>query len=205
MSNKKKFEEDPFSYGALGRIRWGLVTESAGFSHIDIEKPATSEELKNPILWMTQAEALTQAAILVLQSEPQFVNMPEYLRGICDSQFRATGLMLVGYSLETCLKAMIIMKKGINEYNEEEKKHRHHKLHKLAEFVPNLSNKDIAILELLTHYIYWAGRYPDPGYGQEQKTEEIFNLAEKYKVTAEDLFRLAAKIMSHSKVVADEL
>ncbi len=205
MPNKKRFEEDPFSYSALGRMRWGLVTELAGLNHIDIEKPATSEELKNPILWMTQAEALTQAAILILKSEPEFSNIPEYLRGICDGQFRASGLMLVGYSLEICLKAMMIIKKGISAYNDEEKKHRHHKLHKLANFVPNLSDKDIAILELLTHYVYWAGRYPDPGYGQEKKTEEIFDLAEKYKITAEELFLLVAKVMAHSKVVTDKL
>jgi len=58
-------------------------------------------------------------------------------------------------------------------------------------------------LELLTHYIYWAGRYPDPGYGQEQKTEQIFDLAEKHEVTAKELFQLASRIMAHARVVAE--
>jgi len=48
--NKKRFEADPFGYSALGRMRWGILTEMAGFDHIDIEKPATTEELKNPVL-----------------------------------------------------------------------------------------------------------------------------------------------------------
>ncbi|QBJ08183.1 hypothetical protein EYS10_06360 [Rahnella aquatilis] len=204
MPNKKEFEEDPFGYSALGRMRLGIAAELFGFNLIDIENPATSEELKNPILWMTQAEALTQAAILILKSEPEFSNISRYLRGICDGQYRATGLMLIGYSLEICMKAMLIIKKGIFVYNEEEKKYRHHKLHKLSNFIPNLSEKDIAILELLTHYVYWAGRYPDPGYGQENKVEEIFHLAEKYKITAAELFHLASKIMKYTKVVINE-
>jgi hypothetical protein len=202
--NKSGFEADPFSYSALGRMRWGLIAEMSGFS-IDLEKPATTEELKNPILWLTQAEALTQAATLIIKSEPKFNNMPEYLRGICDGQFRAAGIMLVGYSLEICLKAMIIIKKGIAGYNDEETKYRHHRLHRLAEFVPNLSEKDLAILELLTHYVYWAGRYPDPGYGKEKDAEQIFIIAEEYEITAKDLFQLAAKVMAHSRVVTDEL
>jgi len=200
--DKKAFEADPFSYSALGRMRWGLIAEMSGFK-MDLEKPATTEELKNPILWLTQAEALTQAATLIIKSEPEFQNMPDYYSGICDGQFRAAGLMLVGYSLEICLKAMLIMKKGISVYNEEGKKYHHHRLQILADFIPNITKKDKIILELLTHYVYWAGRYPDPGYGKEKDAEKIFTLAEKYKITAKDLFQLAAKVMAHSKVVAD--
>lgn len=204
VPSKLSFAQDPFGYSALGRMRWGIVTEMFGFNYIDLENPATTEELKNPILWMTQAEAMSQAAILIIKSEPEFDSMPEHLRGICDGQFRASGLMLVGYSLEICLKAMMIIKKGITAYNDEEKKNRHHKLNKLANFIPDLSEKDMAILELLTHYVYWAGRYPDPGYGQEKKAEEIFILAEKYKVNASDVFSLSSRIMSYSKVVLGE-
>lgn len=202
--NKKEFEADPFSYCALGRMRWGLIAGMSGYS-IDLDKPATTEELKNPVLWLSQAEALSKAATLIIQSNPEFNNAPEKYSGICDGQFRATGLMLVGYSLEICLKAMLIMKKGISGYIDEEKKYHHHELHKLANFIPDLSEKDMAILELLTHYVYWAGRYPDPGYGREQKTEQIFTLAEKHQITVKELFQLATKVMSHSKVVAGGL
>lgn len=202
--NKKAFEADPFGYSALGRTRWGILTELAGFDHIDVEKPATSEELKNPILWLTQASALGEAAILIMRNTPEFDNYPSNMRGICDGQFRATGLMLVGYSLEICLKAMLIMKNGIESYNKQEKKYHHHELHKLANFVPNLSAKDMGILELLTHYVYWAGRYPDPGYGKEQRTEQIFTLSEKHKITVKELFELSSKVMAHVKIVADE-
>jgi len=201
MLSKDAFKKDPFSYSALGRILLGRVAEQSGEHIIDVDKPATSEELKNPILWLTQAEALTQAAILVIKSDPEFENIPQPLRGICDCQFRAAGLMLIGYSLEICIKAMLIIKKGISTYIKEEKKHRHHQLKKLSEFIPDLTIKDIAILELLTHYIYWAGRYPDPGYGQENKTEEIFEIAEKHEITAEQLFFLASKIMKHTALI----
>jgi len=111
--NKQRFEADPFGYSALGRMRWGILTEMAGFDHIDITQPATPEELKNPVLWLTQAEALSKAATVIMKSEPEFENLPKHLRGICDGQFKATGLMLMGYSLEICLKAMLIIKKAL--------------------------------------------------------------------------------------------
>lgn len=88
--NKERFETDPFSYSALGRMRWGILTELAGFDHIDLAKPATTEELKNPVLWLTQAEALSKAATIIIKSEPEFENLPDNMRGICDGQFKAT-------------------------------------------------------------------------------------------------------------------
>ncbi|MBC8553058.1 MAG: hypothetical protein H8D23_25815 [Candidatus Brocadiales bacterium] len=110
--------------------------------------------------------------------------------------------MLVGYSLEICLKAMLIIKKGISVYTAEEKKYKHHRLEQLAEFVPGLNSKDKAILRTLTHFVIWAGRYPDPGSGREDNTGEIFSLSEKYQVSANDLFRLSAQIMKHVQQVA---
>lgn len=47
----------------------------------------------------------------------------------------------------------MIMKKGIGVYKSEEEKHRHHRLEKLAEFVPDLTAKDKAILQTLTHFV----------------------------------------------------
>jgi len=201
--NRKKFESDPFGYSASARNKWELIKGINGFSE-NLTKSATSEELKNPILWMTQAEALTQAAIIIIKKEPKFENMPINLRGICDSQFCATGLMLVGYSLEICLKAMIIIKKGIDCYCAEEKKYSHHKLNQLADFIPNLNEKDIAILKILSHYVYWAERYPDPGFGKLDKLEEVFNLAEGHKITLKKLIDLAGRIMAFTKKVVEE-
>jgi len=109
--------------------------------------------------------------------------------------------MLVGYSLEVCLKAMLIIRKGGEEYAAQGKKFHHHELVELAAFVPDLSDKDKAILEILTHFIKWAGRYPDPGSGKEDKHEEIFSAAEARRVTAADLFRLATRIMQHARKV----
>ena len=200
--NRKDFEIDPFGYSSLARHKWGLIKELNGFSS-DISKPATADELKDPMIWLTHAEALTQSAILIVKNEPSFDAMPAQFRTLCDSQFCAIGLMLLGYSLEICLKAMLIMKNGIDKYIEIEEKNKHHNLAKLADFVPNLTKKDRVILNLLTHFIYWAGRYPDPGIGKEYKAEEIFTLSEKHKITAKELFSLASKVMGHAKVVAD--
>lgn len=202
--NRKGFDSDPFGYSALARHKWGMAQMIAGYP-VDITKPATSEELKNPMLWLSQAHALAQAAVIVLKNEPELKVMPESIRGACDSQYCAVGLMLVGYSLEICLKAMMIMKNGIENFIKVEKKHRHHRLQDLANFVPDLSAKDKAILKLLTHFVYWAGRYPDPGLGREDDAEDIFILSEKYKISAKDLFVLSSMIMNYAKIIAEEL
>ncbi len=112
--------------------------------------------------------------------------------------------MLVGYSLEICLKAMLIIKKGIDVYQAEEKKHRHHNLGKLASFVPDLTGKDQATLQALSHFVRWAGRYPDPGYGKLSQAEEIFTLSEGHQVSAKELFTLVARIMAYSNTVIAE-
>ena len=196
--NRSKFAEDPFGYSVFAWHRWGLAQEISGFP-VALEASPTSDELKSPVLWLTHAYAMSTAAETVLRTEPTFETMPDLLRGVCDSQFCAIGLMLVGYSLEICLKAMLIIKKGVQQYSEDEKSHRHHRLEELAEFVPDLSPKDLAILRTLTHFVIWAGRYPDPGSGQAEKIEEIFSTSEQYQICARDLFILAGRVMGHAK------
>lgn len=111
--------------------------------------------------------------------------------------------MLVGYSLEICLKAMLIIRKGVEAYAEEENTHKHHKLAKLSKFIPDLTEKDRAVLDLLTHFLVWAGRYPDPGSGKEVDVENIFAQAEMHQITASDVFRLAARIMEYVKALTN--
>ena len=200
--NRTKFAEDPFSYSIFARHKWGLAQETAGFP-ADLEAPPTNDELKSPVLWLTHARAMSLAAVTVLRTEPAFDAMPDLLKGVCDSQYCAVGLMLVGYSLEICLKGMLIIQKGVSQYSEDERLHRHHRLEELADFVPELSAKDKAILRTLTHFITWAGRYPDPGSGQPEKIEEIFSTAEQYQICARDLFNLAGRVMAHAKHVIE--
>jgi len=191
--NRGDFESDPFGYCASARNKWGLAS-----------KPATSEDLKSPILWMSQAHALTEAAITVIRRKPDFSEIPESIRSACDSQYCAVAQLLVGYSLEISLKGMLIMKMGFSDYSSTEKLHTHHRLEDLADFVPDLSVKDKAILRILTSFVTWAGRYPDPGGGKEDKLEEIFSLSEKHEITASELFGLAARVMGHTKEVFGE-
>ncbi len=170
--NRKLFESDPLGYSASAWVKFGLAKTMAGFP-VDISKPATTEDLKNPILWLSHAHALAQSAKIIIQNNPDLSVMPNPIRAACDSQYCAVGLMLVGYSLEISLKSMIIMKDGIDSFIKSEKKIRHHRLQELAIFVPNLSKKEKAILRALTHFVYWAGRYPDPGMGNASDLEEI--------------------------------
>ncbi|WP_346825589.1 hypothetical protein [Serratia inhibens] len=202
--NRHNFGKDPFGYSALARHKLGLASTIAGFP-VDITKPATENELKNPVLWLTQAHALSEAAIAVLEKDQAFEVMPPAVHGACDSQYCAVGLMLIGYSLEICLKSMMIMREGIDGYKAMEKQHKHHRLHKLAYFIPELSEKELAILKGLTHFVYWAGRYPDPGSGREDDAEDIFNISEKYQISAKDLFTLSTKVISHASEIANEM
>ena len=100
---------------------------------------------------------------------------------------------------------MMIIKKGINAYQVEERDYHHHSLEKLANFVPDLSEKDKAILKGLSHFVRWAGRYPDPGFGKEVQVEEIFMLSECYQINAKDLFTFAARIMGYVSKVANKV
>ncbi|HDZ1527035.1 TPA: hypothetical protein RRW95_005145, partial [Klebsiella pneumoniae] len=75
----------------------------------------------------------------------------------------------------------------------------------LATFIPDLTTKDRVILKLLTHFIYWAGRYPDPGTRKEDQAQEILLLSEKHKICLPDVMRLAKKIMSHAQVVINSV
>lgn len=202
--NPDAFEMDPLGYSALAWHKWGMVQTLAGFP-VDLEKGPSTVDLKSPVLWLTHAHAMSEAARILLKDSPNLEPMPLNLQGICHCQYHAVALMLVGYSLEICLKAMLIIKKGINAYQEEERKHRHHSLEKLAEFIPDLSKKDNAILRGLSHFVQWAGRYPDPGFGRQGHATEIFSLAEDYQISAKELFQLAARIMGQTRVVIGEI
>ena len=80
---------------------------------------------------------------------------------------------------------------------------KHHRLEELAGFMPNLSEKDQAILGLLTDFVMWAGRYPDPGSGREQQAEAIFAVSEKHQIAGRDLFDLASRVMEHATFEID--
>ncbi|GEK74580.1 MULTISPECIES: hypothetical protein [Halomonas] len=201
-SDKDGFSKDPFGYSALAWHKWGALATANGFE-IDITKPPTVEDLKNPVLWLSHANALSEAAVCLARSSPIFESMPPSIRTICHSQYHAVVLMLVGYSLEVCLKAMILMRLGAEEFTRQEKKHFHHRLDDLAKFIPNLSEKELAILKGLTHFVLWAGRYPDPGSRRVNDAEDVFEISETYKISAKDLFELSAKVMKHVRTVVD--
>lgn len=203
LPNKDGFEKDPLGYGALAWHKWAMAQTLAGYT-VDLEAGPTSEDLKSPVLWLSHAHAMAEAARVLIQGNPNLDPMPPNIRGVSHCQYHAVALMLVGYSLEICLKAMLIMKKGVASYQAEEKAHRHHSLEKLAGFVAGLSSKDEAILKALSHFVRWAGRYPDPGFGKETHAEEIFALSEHFQISAEDLFSLAARIMGHTREVLAE-
>lgn len=198
--DRKRFAEDPLGYGVLAWHQWELAQFVA--TGVGQSRPApVANDLKNPLLWLTQAHALSEAARAIFTNQQHWETMPPWVHGACDSQYCGAGLMLVGYSLEVCLKAILILRYGVDAYNDDEKKYQHHKLERLAEFIPDLSPKDRAILRALTHYVEWAGRYPDPGSGRVGKFEEVFTLAEKNEISAADLFNLAGRVMQNSNEV----
>jgi hypothetical protein len=201
--DREKFKADAFGYSVQGYIQWNFLVSAMQGKEFDPHKPINSKELKNPVLWFTQAEALSHAAIAVFNSNPTFENMPYPVRGICDGQYCAAGLMLVGYSLEIVLKAMLLTRLGAEEYEKIEEKNKHHRLQDLSSFIPALTKKDKAILRGLTYFLYWAGRYPDPGSGKEKESEAIFSLSEKYSISLKDIFDLAVKVMKHGKNVIE--
>lgn len=197
IPNRKDFDSDPFGYGASAWLKWGLAQTYAGFE-VDISKPPSASDLKSPVLWLCHAHAMSECARIVLRNEPNLDHLPIYTKGVCHTQYCAVGLMLVGYSLEICLKAMLLIQHGA-EYSE--KDHYHHRLLELAKFIPELSEKENGILHALTHFTTWAGRYPDPGAKKIGDAAAVFDIAETHQITAKDLFQLAAKVMAHAQHV----
>lgn len=200
--NLDGFECDPIGYSALAWHKWGMAQTMVGFS-VDISQPPTAADLKSPVLWLTQAHALSEAAVNVLRGRPNLDHLTIYTKGVCHCQYHAVALMLVGLSLEICLKAMLIVREGIDEFIRKERSRKHHRLHELSDFIPGLTEKDRAILECLTHFIYWAGKYPDPGSGREKDAVAIFELSEKHQISAKELFALVARVMGHAREVVD--
>jgi hypothetical protein len=96
---------------------------------------------------------------------------------------------------------MLIIKNGTEAYMKEERRHHHHRLEELAEIVPDINQKDRAILRNLSRFVAWAGRYPDPGAGRLKDVEEIFAEAELHRVSASDLFHLAGRVMAYARKV----
>ena len=198
--NPQGFDEDPIGYSALAWHKWDMAQTMAGFP-VDISKAPTAVDLKSPVLWLTQARALSEAAVQVLRAGPNLDHLPIYTKGVCHCQYYAVALMLVGLSLETCLKMMFIVREGIEGFMKKERKRRHHRLQELSEFIPDLTEKDRAILECLTHFIYWAGKYPDPGSGRVNDAVDVFNISEKHEISAKQLFELAARVMRYAQEV----
>ena len=201
--SKSGFDSDPLGYASLAWHKWAMAQTLAGFD-IDVEKGPSSEDLKSPVLWLSHAHAMSEAARVLLDGAPNLDPMPPDIRGVCHCQYHAVALMLVGYSLEVCLKAMMIIRKGVALYQAEERKHFHHSLDRLADFVPDLSEKDKAILKGLSHFVRWAGRYPDPGFGKESHAAEISALSEGRQISAKELFTVAARVMGYASKVANE-
>jgi hypothetical protein len=58
-------------------------------------------------------------------------------------------------------------------------------------------------LECLTHFIYWAGKYPDPGSGREKDAVAVFEVSEKHQISAKELFLLVSRVMAHAREITD--
>ncbi len=201
--NREGFNKDPGGYAALAWMRWAIAQNMAGLP-VDPTQPPKAEDLKDPILWLTQAQALSVSAVTLAKHQPAFSEMPLPVRGVCDSQYCAIVLMLVGFSLEVSLKAMIIIRDGVDAFMKMESKHLHHRLSELAAFIPDLSAKDHGILKMLTHFVYWAGRYPDPGTKRHDDMEDVFTLAETHQISAHDVFDLAGRVLGHVRALVPD-
>lgn len=192
---RKKFERDPFGYGIAAHQFLATETRSSGIPDTFLVHPSNLD-LREPALWLSAAFALAEAARTVIFNDPKLEMMPEHAHNSIDCQYRGAGLMLLGYSLEVCLKGILIHTCGVDQYSSNERRHKHHKLERLADFVPDIGIKERVILRLLTDYVEWAGRYPDPGGDQAFKVSEVYLAAKKHRVTLADVFALGHRVTS---------
>ena len=100
--------------------------------------------------------------------------------------------MLLGYSLEISCKAVVVLESGSSCLP---KQHRHHRVRELAAPLGDFSEKEKAILELLSEHSYWAGRYPSPAQAVDQH-QIIFNLSNQHEISAKDLLDTASRVQT---------
>jgi hypothetical protein len=188
-----KFASDPIGYSSIAWEHWAIAQEEVGIAVDSFEGPSALD-LNSSVLWLCHARAMESAAQIILRAQPDTRFVPKEVHKIFLSQHSAIGLMLLGYSLEICLKAQILIQVSSENYIDNQ--HNHHDLCKLAASANlKLSEKENAILKAVSHFIRWAGRYPNPGAKRFQDRKELLNLSEKYKITARDLFTLSGEMM----------
>lgn len=185
------FAKDPFGYSTSGWHRLQIVRARIGY-HVDLDREPTAKDLMEPLLWLSHAKALTESARVLLQGSPNG-DVPEVLREIYSCQYYASVIMQISYSIEACLKALIVLRDGVDSFVRNEHAHKTHNLNKLSEHFTKTTKKEEAILRNLTHFSEWAGRYPNPGTAKIGKYSEINTLSTKHRITLEDLFALSAK------------
>lgn len=98
---------------------------------------------------------------------------------------------------------MLLFKLGSTQFLAEEKKHLHYDLNRLSDFIIELTEKDRAILICLSHFVRWAGRYPDPGARNLESAVDVFKISEQYEIAAKDLFELSSRVMKHTRLAID--
>ncbi|MGO4894210.1 hypothetical protein [Flavobacterium sp. W21_SRS_FM6] len=197
LLEKKKFSKDPFRYCLTAWHEWSNIQAANCLDYVAELNP-TSNELKDPILWLCQAKALSVAAVTLTKSDPDFSSMPSSLISILHRQYFSGALLLVGYSVEVLFKALAINKLGIERYTEKERSYHNHKLTWLVEQHIPVNKKESAVLECLSHFIYWAGKYPDHGKGYEIKAQNVFDLCENNQITYEDIFKTCDRLFNEA-------
>lgn len=202
LKGRKMFSDDPFGYSTLAFQQWRLLLAKSGVTHDYVPEPS-EKDLMSPVLWICHAQALADAARTLVETKPSN-DLPEGFHEICHSQFHAIAIMLVAYSIETCLKALLILNAGVDEFISQEHAYKTHNLQRLADFIPDLTSKERAILQNLTHFSEWAGRYPTPGSTKLCKYSEIDAISRKHRITAGDTFSLASKIFGVAMAELDD-
>jgi hypothetical protein len=82
-----------------------------------------------------------------------------------DSSLWSVSMLLLAYAIESLVKVYLV-KSGVSLVNQNgalQGKFKTHKLRKLAEYAKlDLPAADLKILDCLTHFLEWRGRYPIP-------------------------------------------
>jgi hypothetical protein len=74
-------------------------------------------------------------------------------------------MLLLAYAIESLIKVYLV-KSGVSLVNQDgalQKKYKTHKLRRLVEYAKlDLSVDELKMLDWLTHFLEWRGRYPIP-------------------------------------------
>ncbi len=134
-------------------------------------------DAKEELYWIYSAGSLWRSALILLEKEKG----RKHISGIVEPHLIHVAIMLCGYALENLIKGALVCTGKVLDKNGNfcHASHDLQKLFRKLEF--ELSEKEIQILNIITYYVLWLGRYPIPKKSEDSIDGVLQQCGRKHK------------------------